>query len=259
MITRQFEVYLNPSRKPPLTINVNQYDQGEKWVFTILNEDGTQYTPTTCAIVGRKSDGNGIAVNGTVENGKAVIMETEQMTASAGKAVFELSVDGLTHGTANFYVLVEKKPIEDAVMSDSDLSLIEEALEANNIFTITFESKYFDRWYTECDKTYAEVKEVLEANKPFVAYHRVVPTGYDIGHIPYDVYTEQLPFVRKNRQFHQYYTESFYFFGVPTWELREQTTSQFTNEMYQSCLALHAHNVAEWINIHKEIQEVEGE
>ena len=47
MITRQFEVYLNPSRKPPLTINVNQYDQGEKWVFTILNEDGTQFTPTT--------------------------------------------------------------------------------------------------------------------------------------------------------------------------------------------------------------------
>ena len=171
MITRQFEVYLNPSRKPPLTINVNQYDQGEKWVFTILNEDGTAYTPTTCAIVGRKSDGNGIAVNGTVENGKAVIMETEQMTASAGKAVFELSVDGLTHGTANFYVLVEKKPIEDAVMSDSDLSLIQEALEATP-YEVRFEVEYIDEYTANatCNHTYAEIMAVLDEGKDINAY-----------------------------------------------------------------------------------------
>lgn len=255
-ITRMFTVYLNRTKQPPLSFNVNQYDRGEKWVFTILEENGTEYTPTTCSIVGRKSDGHGIAVEGTVENGKAVIYETEQMTAAPGKAVFELSVDNLTHGTANFIVNVEKKPIEDAVMSDSDLSLIEEALEANNIFTVTFESKYFDRWYTTCDKTYDEVKEVLEANKPFVAYHRVVPTGYDIGHIPYDVYTEQLPFVRRDRQIHEYNTESFYFFGVPTWELTPQTTSNFTNKMYQTVIELRSNSYSVWINVYKEIQTV---
>ena len=171
MITRMFEVYLNPSRKPPLTINVNQYDQGEKWVFTILEENGTEYTPTTCSIVGRKSDGNGIAVNGTVENGKAVIMETEQMTASAGKAVFELSVDGLTHGTANFYVLVEKKPIEDAVMSESDLSLIEEALEATP-YEVRFEVEYIDEYTANatCNHTYQEILAVLDEGKDINAY-----------------------------------------------------------------------------------------
>ena len=128
-ITRMFTVYLNRTKQPPLSFNVNQYDRGEKWVFTILEENGTEYTPTTCSIVGRKSDGTGIAVEGTVENGKAVIYETEQMTAAPGKAVFELSVDNLTHGTANFIVNVEKRPLDEAVMSESDLSLIQQVLD----------------------------------------------------------------------------------------------------------------------------------
>ena len=257
MITRNFQLYLTSNEKPLFSFNANQYDSGEKWVFTLLTEEGEPYTPTNAAIVGVKPDGNAIAVNGTIENGKVVIMETEQMTAVPGKALFELSLDDLTHGTANFAVNIEKKPIEDAVFSDSDLSLIEEALESTTrVFTVTFESRYFDRWYTTCDKTYAEVKEALEANKPFVAYHRVVPTGYDIDRIPYDVYTEQLPFVRRDRQIHQYHTESFYFFGVPTWELTPQTTSNFTNKMYQTVIELRATSYCDWINVYKEIQTV---
>ena len=256
-ITRMFTVYLNRTKQPPLSFNVNQYDRGEKWVFTILEENGTEYTPTTCSIVGRKSDGTGIAVEGTVENGKAVIYETEQMTAAPGKAVFELSVDNLTHGTANFIVNVEKKPIEDAVMSDSDLSLIEEALEmTTRIFTVTFESKYFDRWYTTCDKTYAEVKEVLDAGKPVIAYHRMIPTGYEEGQIPFTHYSEQLPFVRRHRPNSPQDGQGFYFFGVPTFGRVAQTTSQFDNNMVQSILCLRSNSTAEWILNYKELQTV---
>ena len=177
-ITRMFTVYLNRTKQPPLSFNVNQYDRGEKWVFTILEENGTEYTPTTCSIVGRKSDGTGIAVEGTVENGKAVIYETEQMTAAPGKAVFELSVDNLTHGTANFIVNVEKRPLDEAIMSDSDLSLIEQALEAKP-FDVRFEGEYIDEYtaFATCNRTYDEIKTALDAGVDINAYV-VMKEGY---------------------------------------------------------------------------------
>lgn len=126
MITREFNLYLNAGRSIPLTINANQYDQGEQWVFTLYNQNGTQYRPADGAIVGIKSDGLGIMNTATVDSaGRVVVTVTEQMTAAAGKAEFELQIDNNTHGTANFVVLVEKSPIEGAVMSESDISMLE--------------------------------------------------------------------------------------------------------------------------------------
>lgn len=132
-ITRNFNLYLNAGREVPLVINVSQYDQGETWIFTLYNSDGTQYLPTTGSIVGIKADGNLIANAGSVNSGgQVVITETEQMTASAGKATFELQIDSDTHGTANFVVMVEKSPTEGGTVSDSDLSLLQEALDATS-------------------------------------------------------------------------------------------------------------------------------
>ena len=132
MITRNFNLYLNAGHSVPLVINVNQYDSGEQWVFTLYNSDGTQYTPSTGAIVGIKSDGLGIINSGSVVDGKVVISETSQMTAAVGKAVFELLIDSQTHGTANFVVLVEKRPGDNADMSESDLSLLQEAIDSTS-------------------------------------------------------------------------------------------------------------------------------
>ena len=132
MITRNFNLYLNAGHSVPLVINVNQYDSGEQWVFTLYNADGTKYTPSTGAIVGIKSDGLGIINSGSVVDGKVVINETEQMTAAVGKAVFELMIDSQTHGTANFIVLVEPKPGNNADLSESDLSLLQEAIDATS-------------------------------------------------------------------------------------------------------------------------------
>ena len=131
MITREFNLYLHAGHSIPLVINVNQYDQGEQWLFTLFNADGTQYVPSSGAIVGIKSDNLGIINSGTVDSqGRVVINETQQMTASVGKAVFELLIDDQTHGTANFVVLVEEKPGNNADLSESDISMIEEAIEA---------------------------------------------------------------------------------------------------------------------------------
>ena len=133
MITREFNLYLHAGHSIPLVINVNQYDRGEQWLFTLFNSDGTKYVPSSGAIVGIKSDKLGIINSGTVDSqGRVVINETQQMTAAVGKAVFELLIDDQTHGTANFVVLVEPKPGDNASLSESDLSLIQEALNATS-------------------------------------------------------------------------------------------------------------------------------
>lgn len=131
MITREFNLYLHAGHSIPLVINVNQYDRGEQWLFTLFNSDGTQYVPSSGAIVGIKSDNLGIINTGSVDaQGRIVINETQQMTAAVGKAVFELLIDDQTHGTANFVVLVEAKPGDNADLSETDISMIEQAIEA---------------------------------------------------------------------------------------------------------------------------------
>ena len=130
MITRNFNLYLNAGVSQAPTINVNQYDRDEQWVFTLYNENGAVYVPSTGSIIGLKSDGHVIANAGTVSDGKVVITETEQMTAAAGNGVFELQIDGETHGTANFIVRVEKSPAEGGTVSESDLSIIQQAIDS---------------------------------------------------------------------------------------------------------------------------------
>ena len=131
MITREFNLYLHAGHSIPLVINANQYDHGEQWLFKLFNSDGTQYVPSSGAIVGIKSDNLGIINSGSVDTqGRVVINETQQMTAAVGKAVFELVIDDGTHGTANFVVLVEPKPGDNADLSETDISMIEQAVEA---------------------------------------------------------------------------------------------------------------------------------
>lgn len=128
-IERHFTIGLNAGYSIAPVIHVNQYDHNEVWYFTLMNENGEIYTPTTGGIVGVKSDGNAIVNSGTVDsNGRVVINETQQMTAAAGNAVFELILDSSAHGTANFVVQVEAKPGDNASLSDSDISLIEQAI-----------------------------------------------------------------------------------------------------------------------------------
>ena len=137
MITREFNLYLHAGHSIPLVINVNQYDHGEQWLFTLFNSNGTQYVPSSGAIVGIKSDNLGIINTGSVDaQGRVVINETQQMTAAVGKAVFELLIDDQTHGTANFIVLVEPKPGDQADLSESDLSLIQQAIDGTSATAI---------------------------------------------------------------------------------------------------------------------------
>ena len=87
MITREFNLNLHAGHSIPLVINVSQYESNEQWLFTIINQDGTQYRPASASIVGTKSDGYLIDNEATVDSdGRVVVEVTEQIAAAAGKA-----------------------------------------------------------------------------------------------------------------------------------------------------------------------------
>ena len=141
MITKYFNLYLNAGVSVAPVIHASQYDSTEQWIFTLFQENGEIYIPPTGAIVGVKPDGHGIINSGTVNSdGQVVINETEQITACVGKSVFELLIDHGRHGTANFYLDVEFKPSDQADMSDSDLSYIQDALDTIDDAEQRFES-----------------------------------------------------------------------------------------------------------------------
>lgn len=129
MIERYFDIYINAGESIAPTIHVNQYDDSEQWVFTVYGEDNEPIVPTDAAVCGRKSDGHVILNSASVVDGKVVVAETKQMTAAPGVAVYELLLNGASHGTANFRVVVEHRPGDEAQYSASDLSLISEAIE----------------------------------------------------------------------------------------------------------------------------------
>ena len=133
MIQRNFKLALTAGRTIPLVIPASQYDSGEQWIFTLIDETGAKYTPATGAIIGLKSDKTAILNAGTVDAaGRVVINETEQMTAAIGKNVYEILIDDQTHGSANFIVMVEPRPGDQADFSDSDLSLLEQAIQGTS-------------------------------------------------------------------------------------------------------------------------------
>lgn len=136
MITREFKLYLNAGVGVAPVINANQFDQDEEWIFTLLQSDGTVYTPSTGAIIGLKQDGTTILNAGTVNGaGQVVITETEQITAVPGSNLFEILIDGNSHGTANFVVFVERRPGDIDSPSESDISLFQEAIDASGKIT----------------------------------------------------------------------------------------------------------------------------
>lgn len=129
-IIREFTLYLHAGITTPEVIHANQYSQGETWIFKLLQDDGSAYVPSTGALIGVKADGHAIAgLTGTVlGDGRVSITTTQQLTAAAGDATCELTIDGGTNGSANFVIRVEKKPTDDAILSESDLSIIQEGM-----------------------------------------------------------------------------------------------------------------------------------
>ena len=128
-ITREFRLYLNAEFMTPLRFCANQSDSGEIWIFEIYSTDSVQYIPLSASLIGTKPDGTLIAVPTTISDGKVYVTETQELTAAAGVGIFELHLDN-NHGTANFLIDFEVSPTANGVASESDLTLIQQAIDA---------------------------------------------------------------------------------------------------------------------------------
>lgn len=126
MLVRQFTVKLNAGANVNPVIHVNQYDQDEKWCFTLV-KNSEVYQPETTAIVGLSANGHVYEVGGYVDAlGRAIIFETREITSAVGQGEYELTIDDGTHGTANFYINVEERPTDGAVISDDEINYFQE-------------------------------------------------------------------------------------------------------------------------------------
>lgn len=110
-------------------IRANQYDSGEIWRFTLFDEDGVKYIPSSAIILGTTMSGTLVTRDATIEDDKVIVEESRSMTQSPGLNLFELVIDGGSHGTSNFIVAVEPRP-NKVFLSENDLQTMEKAIEA---------------------------------------------------------------------------------------------------------------------------------
>lgn len=133
-ITERYNLNMMPGGVP-LIVNVSQSDTGWKSLkFILFNREQYMTIPlgTIALINGKKADGKGFSYQMSVspEDHSVQIEIQKQMTVAAGLVVCEVSLQNGTSiiGSANFILRVEKSPLDDAVMSDSDMQAVTEAL-----------------------------------------------------------------------------------------------------------------------------------
>lgn len=135
MITQSINLNLVPGGVLP-RINVSQYDKGTRTLeFTLYNGSVLFSIPddVTITIQGTKADSTGFQYECTFEDSVVTSDLSEQMTVFAGEVVCELVLTQGTNilGTANFILNVEAAALsDDTVISDTDLPLLQEAIEA---------------------------------------------------------------------------------------------------------------------------------
>lgn len=134
MTSQTINLELIPQGVPPI-VHVSQYDKGQTWLVNIL-KGGTAYTiPSGCAVTvqGTKKDGTGFQYSCTYSGSQVTVIEEQQMTVLAGDVPAEIrfTKSGDIIATLNFIIRVEPAALsDDTVVSETDLPLLEEAIEA---------------------------------------------------------------------------------------------------------------------------------
>ena len=112
----------------PLVIHLSQYDEDFTLVFELYSADGTFTieSGTTVEIRGTKSDAKGFSANATLDiiNKRVTVVGDQQMTAVAGKNIFELTLwkSNKELNTANFIIDVERAALDrDTIISESKI------------------------------------------------------------------------------------------------------------------------------------------
>ena len=145
MHTKTYQLDVEPGGIP-IVVHVSQYDSATQLVFQLYSRSGTLAIPSTgvtALIHGTKRDGNGISLECSYElvgsTPTVSVTTTKQMTAIAGKNVFELLVQTATEDlyTANFILQVERTALDyDTVTSESRIKEIMDVIErADDLIT----------------------------------------------------------------------------------------------------------------------------
>ena len=125
MITKTYQLDMHAGGAPVI-VHLSQYDSDFSLEFNLYSSSGafTIESGTTAAIRGTKKDGMGYSVNATLDisNKKVTVTGDQQMTAVAGRNIFELTLtkNNKELNTANFILDVERAALDkDTLASDS--------------------------------------------------------------------------------------------------------------------------------------------
>ena len=107
-----------------VSVKLNQYDEDFYLRINLFSRHGnfSVLTGTTAIIRGTKPDGEAYSADCSVDGTTVTVTGNQQMTAAAGRAIFELSLrrDGKELNTANFILDIEQAAMDkDTVASTS--------------------------------------------------------------------------------------------------------------------------------------------
>lgn len=107
-------------------VTVKQGDTGRKLNVTMCDGQTELFIPSSATVSVRvlKADGTSVDDAATVENGKAIVELTEQMTAVAGIAKADVSVasDGKIVSTATFLLKIGAVPMGVEIVSENEFT-----------------------------------------------------------------------------------------------------------------------------------------
>lgn len=136
-MNQNINLNLVPSGLMPI-VHSSQYDVDRTFTITLYDGSASYNIPTgaTIFITGIKGDRHVFEYTTTTDpevisyTGSLVTISTpQQMTAAAGLCICELRIvdpNGLNVGTLNFVLDVEADPVENGIISDTDISAIQE-------------------------------------------------------------------------------------------------------------------------------------
>lgn len=133
MTTQTFDLDMIPNGVAPV-IHASQYDKGQTWIFNIF-ADGTPFsvpTGSSVTIQGTKPDHTGFQYACTFSGSQVTATEQQQMTVLPGDVPAEIRITKNNEilASINFKIRVEPAALaDDTVISETDLPLIEEAVE----------------------------------------------------------------------------------------------------------------------------------
>lgn len=165
MITFTYDLDVVPGIVP-LVVPLKQYEDDVKIIFNVFSRVGTLNLQegTTVSIRGTKPDGNGISIDASLSGSIVTANVDKQMTAVAGKALYELvftNSSGDDFITASFVVFVQRAALDkDTLKSGSVIRELVDIIDRTD--DIIAAANLAD---TSCKAVDVMHKEVVDANE----------------------------------------------------------------------------------------------